>query len=122
MFTYRVEYFVLKPGLFLLALGLILTLPLSFGPVTIGPISFSLYWMLLGLTLAVLGLQSFYFGCLAQVFATTPEAAAVDGSLPVYACGGFERGDLRSRTRDDASLVHLLRQSSFFPPSGTECD
>ena len=75
MFTYRVEYFVLKPGLFLLALGLILTLPLSFGPVTIGPISFSLYWMLLGLTLAVLGLQSFYFGCLAQVFCDYSGAA-----------------------------------------------
>ncbi|HMD47211.1 MAG TPA: glycosyltransferase family 2 protein [Acidimicrobiales bacterium] len=68
MFTYRVEYFVLKPGLFILALGLLLTLPLTFGAVTIGPITFSLYWMLLGLTLAVLGLQSFFFGCLAQVF------------------------------------------------------
>ena len=51
-----------------LALGLLLTLPLSFGPVTIGPITFSLYWMLLGVSLAVLGLQCVYMGCLAQVF------------------------------------------------------
>src|SRR5262249_16347410 len=27
----------------------------------------SLYWMLLGVTLAILGMQSVYFGCLAQV-------------------------------------------------------
>ena len=37
------------------------------GPITIGPVTFSLYWMLMGLTLGVLGLQSFYLGCLAQV-------------------------------------------------------
>jgi glycosyltransferase involved in cell wall biosynthesis len=68
MFVYRSEYFVLKPGLFLLALGLLLTLPLTFGQFTLGPVTFSLYWMLLGLTLSVLGLQMFFFGCLAQVF------------------------------------------------------
>jgi glycosyltransferase involved in cell wall biosynthesis len=67
MFVYRAEYFAMKPGLFLLALGLIISLPLSFGTITIGSVNFNLYWMLLGVTLAVLGLQSFYFGCLAQV-------------------------------------------------------
>ena len=72
---YRAEYFVLKPGLALLALGLLLTLPLTFGPISIGPVTFSLYWMLLGLTLAVLGLQSFFFGCLAQVLSDYSGAA-----------------------------------------------
>ena len=67
MFVYRVEYFALKPGLFFLALGLLLTLPPSFGPIVVGPVTFSLYWMLFGLTLAVLGLFSFFFGCLAEV-------------------------------------------------------
>src|ERR1700722_6194120 len=43
-------------------------LPLSFGPVTLGPITFSLHWMLLGLTLATLGLQCVYLGILAQIF------------------------------------------------------
>jgi hypothetical protein len=38
------------------------------GGITIGPITFNLYWMLIGLTLSVLGLQSIYFGCLAHVF------------------------------------------------------
>ena len=52
----------------LLALGLLLTLPLSFGPITIGPITFSHHWMLLGVALAVLGLQCVYMGVLSQVF------------------------------------------------------
>jgi glycosyltransferase involved in cell wall biosynthesis len=67
MFVYGADFFVLKPGLVLLALGLLLTLPLSFGPVTLGSLTFSLYWMLAGVTLAVLGLQNFYLGCIAQV-------------------------------------------------------
>jgi glycosyltransferase involved in cell wall biosynthesis len=67
MFVYGAEFFTFKPGLAILALGLLLTLPLTFGPLTIGPIHFSLYWMLLGLTLTVVGLQSFYVGCLAQI-------------------------------------------------------
>jgi len=66
-FVYGVEFFTFRPGLVVLALGLLLTLPLALGPVTIGPVHFSLYWMLLGLTLTVLGLQSFYVGCLAKV-------------------------------------------------------
>jgi len=67
MFVYRAEFFALKPGIALLLLGLILTLPLSFGPFSIGRFHFQLHWMLLGLTVSLLGLQSFFFGCLAQV-------------------------------------------------------
>lgn len=67
MFVYGADFFVLKPGLLLLALGLLLTIPLSFGPVTIGPVTFSLYWMLAGMTFTVVGLQYFYLGCIAQV-------------------------------------------------------
>ena len=66
MFIYRAEFFALKPGLLFLIVGLVLTLPLSFGSISIGSVTFSLYWMLLGVTLAVLGLQSFCFGVLAQ--------------------------------------------------------
>jgi len=68
MFVYGAEFFMLKPGIVLLVLGLLLTLPLSFGPITIGSVTFSLYWMLVGVALSVVGLQSFFFGCLAQVF------------------------------------------------------
>ena len=67
MFVYGAEFFVFKPGLSMLALGLVLCIPLSLGPIRVGPVHFSLYWMLLGLTLTLLGLQSFYLGCLAQV-------------------------------------------------------
>ena len=67
MFTYGVEFFVFRPGLIALCLGLAITLPLTFGPITIGGITPSLYTMLLGVTLAVLGLQSFFVGCIAQV-------------------------------------------------------
>ncbi|MBO0728334.1 MAG: glycosyltransferase family 2 protein [Acidimicrobiaceae bacterium] len=67
MFVYGAEFFTFRPGLAILALGLLLTLPLAIGPVAVGPVHFSLHWMLLGLTLTVVGLQSFYVGCLAQV-------------------------------------------------------
>lgn len=68
MFIHGADFFVLKPGLVLLAIGLAATLPLAVGDLTIGSVTLSLYAMLIGLTLAVLGLESFYFGCLAQVF------------------------------------------------------
>jgi glycosyltransferase involved in cell wall biosynthesis len=68
MFVHGAEFFLFKPGIVLLSLGLLLTLPLSFGSIAIGPVTFSLYWMLIGLTLSVLGMQSIYFGCLAAVF------------------------------------------------------
>jgi glycosyltransferase involved in cell wall biosynthesis len=67
MFVYGADFFVFRPGLLLLAAGLLLTLPLTFGPIKVGPITFSLYWMLAGLTSTVLGLQGVYLGCIARV-------------------------------------------------------
>ena len=67
MFVYGADFFLLKPGAVFVALGLLLTLPLSFGPLTLGPITFSFYWMLLGVTLVVLGLQCLFLGVIAQV-------------------------------------------------------
>ena len=67
MFVYGADFFLYKPGFILLALGLLLTLPLSLGPVTVGPITFSLHWMLFGLSLAILGLQCVYLGILSQL-------------------------------------------------------
>jgi glycosyltransferase involved in cell wall biosynthesis len=106
MFVYRAEFFAMKPGLVLLVLGLIITLPLTFGTVTIGSLSFNLYWMLLGVTLAVLGLQSFYFGCLAQVLCDYTDRArskwtgvfrytpTVLGSAAVFVLGFLMAGTL----------------------------
>ncbi|GIH14122.1 glycosyltransferase family 2 protein [Rugosimonospora africana] len=68
MFIHGAEFFLFKPGIALLTMGLILTLPLTFGSITVGGVTFSLYSMLIGVSLSVLGLQSIYFGCLAHVF------------------------------------------------------
>ena len=68
MFIYGADFFLFKPGVVLLALGALLALPLSFGPITLGPVTLSLHWMLLGMSLALLGLQCIYMGILSQVF------------------------------------------------------
>jgi glycosyltransferase involved in cell wall biosynthesis len=67
MFVYGADFFVLKPGAALLVLGLLLTLPLSFGQIDAGPMTLGLYTMLFGLAFTVVGLQSFFLGCIAQV-------------------------------------------------------
>jgi glycosyltransferase involved in cell wall biosynthesis len=68
MFVYGPDFFLLKPGLVIFAIGLLITVPLSIGPITIGPVKLSLYWMLFGTTLTITGLQAFLLGCIAQVF------------------------------------------------------
>jgi glycosyltransferase involved in cell wall biosynthesis len=68
MFVHGAEFFLFKPGVVMLALGLLLTLPLSFGPITIGRAELSLNTMFIGTLLSVIGLQSIYFGYLARVF------------------------------------------------------
>src|SRR5258708_23956536 len=106
MFVYRAEFFAMKPRLVLLALGLIMTLPLTFGTISIGSLNSNLSWMLLGVTLAVLGLQSFYFGCLAQVLCDYTDRArrkwtgvfrytpTVLGSTAAFVLGVFMAGTL----------------------------
>jgi glycosyltransferase involved in cell wall biosynthesis len=68
MFIYGANFFLFKPGLVLLGLGLCLVVPLSFGTLTVGPLTFSLHWMMLGVALSIVGLQSVYMGILTQVF------------------------------------------------------
>ena len=67
MLTHDAEFFTIWPGLVLTALGLLFTLPLILGPLQIGQFKFSLYWMLLGLTLTVVGFQSVCVGCVTRV-------------------------------------------------------
>ena len=66
MLTHGADFFLLRPGRVLFMAGLLLMLCGTMG-LTLGPITFSIYWSLLGLTLAVVGLQSFYLGCIVQV-------------------------------------------------------
>src|SRR6266496_2671544 len=67
MLVYAADSFLLKPGIALMAIGLLLSLGLAAGPVRIGNIGFSLYWMLLGVTCATLGYSSLQIGILARV-------------------------------------------------------
>jgi hypothetical protein len=68
MFTFGANFFLFRPGILLTILGLALTLPVSLGPVALGPIVLSLHFMLLGLTFVTLGLEATYMGILTQVF------------------------------------------------------
>jgi hypothetical protein len=67
MLTHGAEFFTIWPGLILAGLGLLFMLPLTFGPIRIGYFVFSLYWMLLGLTLTIVGMQSAYLGFVTQI-------------------------------------------------------
>lgn len=67
MFIYGADFFLFRPGLALLIIGLLLTLPLTFGPVQVSSVNFSLHWMLFGIAVSVLGLHGFYVGSLARI-------------------------------------------------------
>lgn len=67
MFLYGADFFLLRPGIAALVVGLLLTLPAALGPVNLGPVTLSLYWMMLGATLAISGLQSVYLAGIVQV-------------------------------------------------------
>jgi len=67
MLVYAADSFLLKPGIVLMAIGLLFSLGLAAGPVRIGNIGFSLYWMLFGVTCTTLGYSSIQIGILARV-------------------------------------------------------
>ncbi len=67
MFVHGSDFFMLKPGFAMFVVGLLITLPLIAGPITILGVSLSLYWMLMGMTITIIGLQAFLLGCIAQV-------------------------------------------------------
>src|SRR5262249_17236850 len=67
MLVYTPDSFLLKPGVVLTFVGLLLSLALAAGPITIGPIGFSLYWMLLGVTCSTLGYSCIQMVVLARI-------------------------------------------------------
>ncbi|MGI8890869.1 MAG: glycosyltransferase family 2 protein [Chthoniobacterales bacterium] len=67
MLVYTPDSFLLKPGMVAMALGMILSLTLAHGPIQIGPVVFSLYWMLLGVTLTTLGYSCLQIGILSRM-------------------------------------------------------
>jgi glycosyltransferase involved in cell wall biosynthesis len=67
MLVYTPDSFLLKPGIALTALGALIAGALAFGPITVGGVGFSLYWLLFGVTCATLGYSSIQIGVLARV-------------------------------------------------------
>lgn len=68
MFIYGADFFLFRPGVIVFTLGALLTLSLSLGPIQIGSLELSIYWMLLGVCFSILGLQCIYMGILARIF------------------------------------------------------
>jgi glycosyltransferase involved in cell wall biosynthesis len=67
MFIYGSDFFLFKPGILLMGLGLLLTLPVTFGDLDVGAVALSLNWQFLGVAILAVGSQTFFFGCIAQV-------------------------------------------------------
>ena len=61
------DYFLIKPGQILFTVGSSITLGLSLGPINIGPIGLSVYWMLLSSTFGLVGLQMLVTGDIARL-------------------------------------------------------
>lgn len=67
MLVYTPDSFLLTPGIVLTAIGALISCALSMGPVVVGGVGFSLYWLLLGVTCVTLGYSSIQIGVLARV-------------------------------------------------------
>jgi glycosyltransferase involved in cell wall biosynthesis len=64
---YAPDYFLWWPGWLMLALGTLLCVALSGGPIELGSFSLDLHWMLLGMVLSVLGYSAVQLATLARV-------------------------------------------------------
>jgi glycosyltransferase involved in cell wall biosynthesis len=67
MFVYGADFFVFRPGLVVLALGLMLLLPASFGVVSFGKLTLSLHWQFFGCVLSITGVTCLLLGCVARL-------------------------------------------------------
>jgi hypothetical protein len=67
MLVYTPDSFLLKPGIALTAIGALSACALARGPITIGGVGCSLYWLLFGVTCVTLGYSSIQIGVLARV-------------------------------------------------------
>lgn len=67
MLIYGADFFVMRPGTVLFALGIIATLLLSLGPVSVGTVTLSLNSQFLAMIAAVAGLQGLMSGAIAQI-------------------------------------------------------
>lgn len=68
MLIYNPKVFLINPGFFFTIIGLILTVILAFGPLSLGSIELNIHWMLLGVTFMILGFSLFQTGVVANIF------------------------------------------------------
>ena len=68
MCLYAPDFFLLRPGAVLCALGLVLSAALAPGPFTAFGIGFNLHWMLLAMVIATVGYSAVQLAILARVF------------------------------------------------------
>jgi glycosyltransferase involved in cell wall biosynthesis len=68
MFVYGADFFVYKPGLVLMSIGLFATAVLSGGAVTVGSVTFSLTSQFIFALMGILGIQFSLLGCVARIF------------------------------------------------------
>ena len=68
MFLYAPDFFLLRPGAVLFALGLAMSAALAPGPFTALGIGFDLHWMLLAIVVATVGYSAMQLAVLARVF------------------------------------------------------
>jgi hypothetical protein len=68
MFLYAPDFFLLRPGAVLLALGLLVSGALTTGPFMVLGVGFNLHWMLLGVVAATVGYSAVQLALIARVF------------------------------------------------------
>lgn len=83
MLIYGADFFVMKPGLVMLAIGMAVIAALSAGPVAIGGVTLSLNTMMAAATLAIIGLECVFLGCMAETL-YDPSGAARRRWLGVF--------------------------------------
>jgi len=69
MMLYAPKHTFMLPGLLFMLIGLLLMVPLAFGPTTLGPITLDYHWSLLGSLFAAIGFQALNIGVFAKIYA-----------------------------------------------------
>lgn len=67
MFIYGSDFFTFVPGILGVVLGLLLTLPTTFGPVSLGVINLSVFWQLLGMAITALGIVGVFAAIITRI-------------------------------------------------------
>lgn len=67
VFLYTPDFFLMRPGMWAMTIGLFLAMSAALGPVQIGRITLSLYWLLLGVFMTIIGYFSVQMAILSRV-------------------------------------------------------